>query len=214
MRVMRVRRRVLGVALAVGLLLGGAVAVEALEGGLFASAELNPCAAKTKNPCNPCGARNPCNPCGGARVDAKRFKQPGGVKLAAGENLVAQGQELWNDRTLGKSGLACANCHVDNYMQMQPTFGEPYPHYVAMPAEQGGVDEVNAAEMVQFCMLVPMATDPLAWESTELAALAAYVEDIRPGYKPAGAANPCNPCGKRNPCNPCGAKNPCNPCGR
>ena len=137
-------------------------------------------------------------------MDAKRFKQPRGVKLAAGKDLVAQGEELWNDRTLGKSGLACANCHINNYLQMQSTFAKPYPHHVAMPAQQAGVDEVNAAEMVQFCMLVPMATDPLAWESTELAALAAYVEDIRPGYKPMGGGNPCNPCGAKNPCNPCG----------
>ncbi len=201
MRVMRVQRLVLGAALAGGLLLGGAYAVEALESGLFAPAELNPCAAKTLNPC---GAKNPCNPCGGARVDAERFKQPAGLKLAAGKDLVAQGEELWNDRALGKTGLACANCHINNYMQMQSTFAKPYPHYVAMPAQQGGVDEVNAAEMVQFCMLVPMATDPLAWESTELAALAAYVEDIRPGYEPMGGGNPCNPCGTKNPCNPCG----------
>ncbi len=160
-------------------------------------------------------------------VDASRFKQPARVKLARSRKstLLARGEELWNDRTLGKSGLACANCHVNNYLQMQPTFAKPYPHYVAMPAQQGGVDEVNAAEMVQFCMLVPMATDPLPWNSQELASLAAWVESLQPGYTPigGGASNPCNPCAmktnpcamKANPCNPCAMKaNPCNPCSR
>ena len=183
-----------------------------------AAKTLNPCAAKTLNPCaaktlNPCLAKtlNPCNPCGGAMVDASRFKQSRGVTLARGSvaDLVAQGEELWNDRTLGKSGLACANCHVNNYMQMQATFAKPYPHYVAMAAQQGGVDEVNAAEMVQFCMLVPMATDPLPWDSVELASLAAWVEKIQPGYVPVGGAmtNPCNPCAGKNPCGP--RSNPC-----
>ena len=67
MRVIRVRRLGLAAALVCGLLLGGAYAVEALESGLFAPAELNPCAAKTINPCaaktiNPCAAKtlNPC----------------------------------------------------------------------------------------------------------------------------------------------------------
>ena len=80
-----------------------------------------------------------------------------------------------------------------------------------MPAQQAGVQEVNAAEMVQFCMLVPMGGDSLDWRSKELAALAAYVESIQPGYSVgdvAGAENPCNPCGNGNPCAP---KNPCNP---
>jgi cytochrome c len=63
--------------------------------------------------------------------------------------------------------------------------------------------------MVQFCMIVPMADEPLPWDSTELAALTAYVQSIQPGYHPVGgggAANPCNPCGMKNPCNPCAMK--------
>ncbi len=75
------------------------------------------------------------------------------------------------------------------------------------------MQEVNAAEMVQFCMLVPMGGNALDWHSSDLAALTAYVESIQPGYEPVagvgGGANPCNPCGgKANPCSP---KNPCNP---
>jgi len=191
-----------------------------------AAKTLNPCRAKTLNPCeaktlNPCDAKragsggvrtapaNPCNPCGGAKVDPARFKQPRGEKLATSRHseLVAEGKNLWNDRSLGNSGVACSTCHYGNYGQMNDTFDEPYPHYVAMPAQQGGVSEVSAAEMVNFCMIVPMQGEPLPWQSRELAALAAYVERIQAGFEPgagrAAAANPCNPCSpKRNPCNP------------
>ena len=80
---------------------------------------------------------------------------------------------------------------------MNATFAQPYPHYVAMPDQQAGVSEVNAAEMVQFCMLVPMGGEPLDWSSRELAALAAYVESIQPGFRAVGGENPCNPCSEK-----------------
>ena len=165
------------------------------------------------NPCNPCAGANPCNPCGAGRVDASRFKQPSGTRLASGEpaELVVLGEQLWNDRSLGSSGIACSTCHIDGYGRMNASFAAPYPHHVAMPAQQAGVSEVNAAEMVNFCMIVPMMDEPLAWDSRELAALAAYVEEIRPGYRPVDAAgsNPCNPCAGKNPPNPCAIRNPC-----
>jgi hypothetical protein len=156
----------------------------------------NPCGAK--NPCNPCGAKNACNPCGGgAGIDPARFKRPAGASLATGSEAerVARGEQIWNDRSFGRTGLACATCHIDDYGQMNATFQEPYPHYVAMPHQQAGVSEVEASEMVNFCMIVPMGAEPLAWDSEELAALTAYVEHIQAGYRPleSEAANPCNP---------------------
>jgi len=185
-------------------------------------AKKNPCAAKNpcnpcamKNPCNPCGSANPCNPCGGASIDPARFKQPAGVRLAGGptKQLLQRGEQLWTDRDLGNSGIACATCHFDHYGQMNPSFQEPYPHFVAMPHQRAGVDQVSAQEMVQFCMLVPMMSDPLPWQSTDLAALTAYVKHLQKGYRPvATGGNPCNPCAMKNPCNPCAVRNACNPC--
>lgn len=151
---------------------------------------------------------------------------PSGARLvdAKSSELVAEGEALWNDRSLGKSGIACATCHYESYAQMSDGFDAPYPHFVKMPHQRAGVSEVSAAEMVNFCMLVPMQDEPLAWDSRELAALTAYVERIQAGFEPSmggGGANPCNPCAGNpcggnpcagNPCNPCG-KNPCNPCG-
>ena len=176
----------------------------------------NPCAAKNpcamKNPCNPCGAANPCNPCGGnpcggGGANAAAITQPSGVKIARStRRLIARGKKLWNDKSLSSNGLACATCHVGG-SQFNASFATPYPHRVAMPAQQAGVTQVSAAEMVQFCMLTPMAAQALPWDSVELAALTAYVGELQKTFVPAGhmPANPCNPCGA----NPCAARNPC-----
>ncbi len=186
----------------------------------------NPCAAK--NPCNPCAAKNPCNPCnpcGGGKVDPKLVQRPDGSSLYPGDKmqLVAEGKRLWEDKSLGTSGLACGTCHVKNG-NFQKTFLKPYPHYAAMPHQRAGLKQVSADEMVQFCMIVPMAGKPLDWGSRELAALTAYTDVVQQQFKAAVAANPCmlkaaanpcnpcNPCAAKNPCNPCAAKNPCNPC--
>jgi cytochrome c len=181
---------------------------------------MNPCAA----PANPCGgAMNPCaapaNPCGGAmnpcaapaamHVDADRWQNRANVPLRGGnrERLIARGEALFKDTSLSGSGaMSCATCHADTgsgpYAMMNATFARPYPHYVAMADQRSDVQSVSAAEMVQFCQLVPMQGAPLAWDGKDLAALTAYVESVQPGFRPAGAA-PANPCAGR-PMNPCG----------
>ena len=113
-------------------------------------------------------------------LDPALVTQPDGVELHDGDadELLAMGEELFNDESLGTSGLACMGCHTD-YGNYNETFNEPYPHFVQMAQARAGLDAVNAAEMVQLCMVVPMATDPLPWDSPELAALAAYVEGER-----------------------------------
>lgn len=198
----------------------------------------NPCAA---NPCaakNPCAGRNPCgaNPCAGrAQIDPKLITRPRGTKLASGDrrSLMKEGRRLWNDNTISTNGMACSSCHKGGTELFQPTFAEPYPHKVAMPAAMAGRNTIALDEMVQICMVVPMAAKPLPWQSRELAALTAYTGEVQKQYvaylkknpcagKVAAnpcAANPCaakNPCAGRNPCaaNPCAAKNPCaaNPC--
>ncbi len=193
----------------------------------------NPCAAKACNPCNPCAAKgcNPCNPCA-AKVSAKDFVRPAGVGAPAASTaaLVSQGKALWNDTSLGTSGLSCQSCHA-NGAALNATFAEPYPHKVAMPSQMAGVGPIHLDEMVQFCMLVPMKAPALKWGSRELAALTAYSAELQRGFNPCKVAknpcnpcnpcaakkacNPCNPCAAKkacNPCNPCAAKNPCNPC--
>jgi cytochrome c len=133
------------------------------------------------------------------------------------------GKQLWQDRALGTSGLACQTCHL-NHASFNPTFVQPYPHQVSMPRQRAGLSQVALDEMVQVCMVIPMASRPLAWASKELAALTAYAGEVQKNFIKAAAANPCmlkpqaanpcNPCAAKNPCNPCAAKaiNPCNPC--
>jgi hypothetical protein len=184
----------------------------------------NPCAAKKAcNPCNPCAAKkacNPCNPCAAAKVAAKDFVRPVGIgaPAAATAALVSKGKSLWNDTSLGNSGLACQSCHV-NGAALNATFAQAYPHKIAMPSQMAGVGAIHLDEMVQFCMVVPMQAQPLKWGSQDLAALTAYSAELQKGFNPCkvskGACNPCNPCAAKkacNPCNPCAAKNPCNPC--
>lgn len=199
----------------------------------------NPCGMKKHNPCNPCGkkAANPCNPCAGkaARIDPKLITRPAGAKIYAGlsrSKLVKQGRKLFSDASLSSNGLSCNSCHSTNHL-FNATFAKPYPHPVSMAKERAGVtSRLNADEFVQFCMLAPMASKPLPWESKSLAALTAYVTDIKqPAFVEWAVKNPCalkkkmaaaNPCGMKmhNPCNPCGMKsgmkmhNPCNPCGK
>ena len=176
----------------------------------------NPCAAE--NPCNPCAAANPCNPCGGGgKVDPKAILRPAGTGLHAGlshADLLKMGGALWNDRGLSTNGLACGVCHQNNG-NFNDTFAAPYPHRVAMPHRLSGVDKVALDEMIQFCMLQPMAAEALPWESPELAALTAYGVELQRAFAQMAMTNPCNPCAAANPCNPCNpcaAANACNPC--
>lgn len=183
-------------------------------------AAANPCAASpcaAKNPCNPCAANpcNPCaaNPCGATALDAALINRPEGTSLMAGDpkELLQEGETLWKDTQLSSNGMACETCHSNNQSFMA-TFAQPYPHPVAMSQAMAGMSEIDLDEMVQICMVVPMAAAPLGWESRELAALTAYTAIVQQSYQDMVAANPCAAQKAGNPCNPCAAANPCNPC--
>lgn len=191
--------------------LGGLAAGPAVAAG-------NPCAknpcAKPANPCakpaNPCA--KPANPCAAKPgLDPKRFTRPAGYKPQAGDAKL--GKKLWNDTGLSSNGMSCNTCHVDNG-SFQASFAKPYPHAVAMVTEQSGVKRVHLDEMVQVCMLAPMAADALPWKSKELAALTAYARSVQKTFRPGGKASaaPANPCSAK-PANPCAAK-PANPCAK
>jgi len=141
--------------------------------------------------------------------------------MANHAELVKRGERLWQDPSLSTNGLTCQTCHI-NHGSFLTTFSQPYPHMVAMAKDRAGLDTIHIDEMVQLCMVVPMAANPLPWNSQELAALSAYSLEVQKTFKPV-VANPCaakNPCSATNPCapqsNPCAAKgkNPCsaNPC--
>jgi cytochrome c len=160
-------------------------------------------AAHAANPCNPCAAKNPC--AAGAALDPALITRPAGTRLATGKRaaLVTEGRKLWSDKTLSSNGLSCATCHAGN-ASFSPGFAQPYPHRVAMADEKFGVKQVRLDEMVQGCMVMPMAAKPLPWDSRKLAALTAYAGEVQKTFKPA-AASGANPCAA-TPGNPCAAR--------
>ncbi|EPC01150.1 hypothetical protein L861_11285 [Litchfieldella anticariensis FP35 = DSM 16096] len=155
----------------------------------------NPCAEK--NPCagaNPCAGKNPCaasgcgacNPCEASSKNPCAVKRPDGYSPRYSESegnaeaLIAQGKDLFQDTSLSTNGMSCSSCHgADGNQGYQATFGQAYPHQVAMGQNMYGMEQVHADEMVQICMLTPMAADTLAWDSDELAALSAYVVELQ-----------------------------------
>ncbi|AHI28493.1 hypothetical protein AU14_07380 [Marinobacter similis] len=152
----------------------------------------NPCATKGCNPCavkgcNPCAAAGKCaakpNPCA-----AKRVTRPVGYQPYEGNPcaLVAMGKKLFNDTSLSSNGLACSTCH-NNGAGYNATFADAYPHSVAMARDVFGMGTVHLDEMVQICMVRPMATEPLPWDGEQLAALTAYMAKVQTEL----AANPC-----------------------
>ncbi len=118
-------------------------------------------------------------------IDPSKVTRPAGTKAFSADRaiLVAEGKKLWNDPSIGKSGMACNSCHMGG-AQFKKTFKVAYPHKVAMSSNMAGLTEITAEQMVQFCMVAPMKTDPLPWDSKELASLTAYVEDVaQPEYQ-------------------------------
>ena len=89
---------------------------------------------------------------------------------------VALGRKLFDDTGLSTNGMSCTSCHAD-FGAYGETFKKPYPHFVEMVNDATGLAQVTAEQMVQFCMMRPMESKPLAWDSEELAALTAFVEE-------------------------------------
>lgn len=147
--------------------------------------------AVAANPCAPAVA-NPCAAMPG--IDPKLVTRPAGTSLFKGDPaaFVKDGERLFNDQKLSTNGLSCNSCHEDNKSFM-PGFAKPYPHAVAMAAEMGRMQSVHLDEMIQFCMVAPMEAKPLAWESRELAALAAYVGELQKKFR----GKVMNPCAKQ-----------------
>jgi cytochrome c len=108
--------------------------------------------------------------------------RPTGYKPRPGDAKL--GEKLFNDPKLSTNGMTCATCHA-NHAPYSDSFAKPYPHTVAMARDQLGRKQAYLDEMIQACMEIPMATKPLPWDSMELAALVAFVEQEQRTFKPA-----------------------------
>ncbi len=116
-----------------------------------------------------------------AGIDSALIVRPKGSTAFNGESadLLAKGEQLWNDKSLSKKGkTACSSCHKTPTKMFKKTFMDNYPHSVKMVNKKAKLDSVTTEGMVQFCMVVPMKSQPLAWDSEDLAALTAYSEKV------------------------------------
>ncbi|WP_209316368.1 hypothetical protein [Halomonas salinarum] len=169
-----------------GLSLAGAAGSALAQCGANPCAVKNPCAAQHRCAPNPCAAKNPCaastkNPCAVKRPEkyTPGYQEDGDNP----EELIAQGKALFQNASLSTNSMACSSCHgVDQDSGYQATFESPYPHKVAMGENLYGMSMLHADEMVQVCMLNPMAASTLGWDSEELAALSAYVVEVQKRY--------------------------------
>lgn len=108
--------------------------------------------------------------------------RPPGYKPAKGNPKA--GKAMFNDTKLSTNGMSCASCHA-NHAAFSASFAQPYPHIVEMARDRLGRKSVHLDEMIQACMVIPMAAKLLPWNSKELADLTAYTAELQKTFKPA-----------------------------
>lgn len=106
--------------------------------------------------------------------------RPAGYKPRTGDPVA--GEKLFVDKKLSTNGMSCASCHAD--ASFSDGFSTPYPHKVDMAKDSLGIKTIHLDEMIQACMVMPMAAKPLPWNSKELADLTAYVAQVQKTFKP------------------------------
>jgi len=127
-----------------------------------------------------------------AGIPAEKVTRPEGSEPFQGDRaeLVTKGAVLWDDKSLSNNGKkACSSCHKGATKMFKDSFKADYPHAVKMPKKKSKLAEVDAEQMVQFCMLAAMKNDDvLPWDSEELAALTAFsVDVVQKNYREAKA---------------------------
>lgn len=97
---------------------------------------------------------------------------------------IENGKKLFNDASLGTSGMTCNSCHMqggtrDGKMKDMaiPAFSDlasKYPKYFGMAKKVMTLSQVN-----NWCILTPLKGEPLKWDDQKLADLTAYVASVR-----------------------------------
>ena len=88
--------------------------------------------------------------------------------------VVQKGRELWTSPTLGKNGVACAQCHpnaANSHPETYPKFQKQIGKVITLP------------EMINWCIRNPLEGQPLPVDSPEMTALVAYATYERRGVK-------------------------------
>ena|GEM_PF-171341 len=97
---------------------------------------------------------------------------------------VKNGKALFNDKSLGTSGMTCNSCHVEGGSRdgkmgdmTIPAFdnlGAKYPVYFKMAERVMTLSQVN-----NWCITMPMKGEALSWDDQKLADLTAYVASVK-----------------------------------
>jgi cytochrome c len=90
------------------------------------------------------------------------------------ESVAAEGRKLWTDGSLGKNGVACAQCHPN----AANTHPETYPKF---QKQFGKVAQLF--EMVNWCIRNPLQGVNLAADDPRMTALISYITYERRGLK-------------------------------
>jgi len=92
--------------------------------------------------------------------------------MAQFEQVAQQGRDLWVSPELGTNGVVCAQCHPNG----ANTHPETYPKF------QKQLGRVIALwEMINWCIMNPLESDPLAADDPKMTALSAYIKYERRG---------------------------------
>lgn len=99
---------------------------------------------------------------------------------------VERGQALFNDNTLGTSGMTCNSCHIEGGTKDNPrtmmgmtidpfdNLGARYPQYVPMVEKV-----VTLPAMIDFCITNALKGEPLPWHDQKLIDLTSYCASIK-----------------------------------
>ena len=98
---------------------------------------------------------------------------------------VENGKKLFNDTTLGESGMTCNSCHMEGgtkagkmgemSVSAFDNLGAKYPGYFMMAKKVMTLDQV-----VNFCIVNPIQGKALAWDDQKLTDLTAYCASVKP----------------------------------
>jgi thiosulfate dehydrogenase len=105
--------------------------------------------------------------------------------MAELQKSVARGKALFNDTTMGTSGLTCNSCHMEGgtkegkmegmTLAAFENLGTKYPRFFKMAERVMTLDQV-----VIFCIVNPLKGKPPAWDDQRLTDLTAYVASVKP----------------------------------
>lgn len=98
---------------------------------------------------------------------------------------VENGKKLFNDKTLGTSGMTCNSCHMeggtkdgkmgDKSVPAFDNLAAKYPKFFMMAKRVMTLDQV-----VNWCIVNPMQGKALAWDDQKLTDLTAYCASVKP----------------------------------